>query len=326
MGFCRCKVRTKEPNAPKPGWCREALCRAEKSAWARISMGMQAMESPFQTAPADPGDDLLAEADEQQDHGQHHNGGGGHKPLVADTAGRHKGVQTKRQGAHLGLVGRHDRPEETVPAGNGIENTDGHQSRFGHGHHDPPKILPVGGAVHPGGPVQTVRNGEEEVPQNIGVEHAGGKGDHQGGQGIHQAPVDDGLVVGDDEHLKGDHHHGKQQGKENIPPRELQPGKGKSGQNGGELRAGHAYHRYDHRVAEIDKKGSLFKGIDIVFPGGPGREKGGRRSIHLCRRFQAGKEHPHKGEKHDQGPDAQRRIDKNFFGLAHISNSSISAG
>ena len=44
---------------------------------------------------------------------------------------------------------------------------------------------------------------------------------------------DDGGVVGDDEHLKGDHHQGEQQRKQRIPPGELEARKSERAQYGG---------------------------------------------------------------------------------------------
>ena len=58
-------------------------------------------------------------------------------------------------------------------------------------------------------------------------------------------------------------------------------------------------------VPVVAQKGDHLKDLDVVVPVPDGRQPLRRVGIHVRRRLEGGKDHPHKGEEHDHRADHQ---------------------
>ena len=127
--------------------------------------------SAFQSAAAYTGNDALAAEEEEDDHRNDDNSRTGHPQVVVYARFGSKRSQPERQCSDVAVAAAHQhRPHEAVPAGDRIQQSDCHQRRFCHRYHDLPEILPVAGSVDPGALIQAVRNTQEEIPQDVGIE------------------------------------------------------------------------------------------------------------------------------------------------------------
>src|SRR6476661_4707817 len=123
--------------------------------------------SAFHTGQRDAFDECLLRDQEQEDHGQDEDDGGGHLLVVLHPAmDRRELLQPDRERPDLVVVERVDQgTEEIVPSVEELEQSDGCDRRFRHLHDDVPHDLELIRAVHAGSVHELARDREEELPE-----------------------------------------------------------------------------------------------------------------------------------------------------------------
>ena len=200
-------------------------------------------------------------------------------------------------------------PDIAVPALDDLEDGHGDNGGLADGNHHLEQVFQVRGAVHLGGVVQFVGNLGEILLQQVDVKHRGHRGQNQAGKGIAQPGIRHGDIIGDDHQLIGNHHQGQKQGKGQILPPEIQPGKGKGRQHRDDKHQGRGNHGKHNGIEEILAQGHGPEGIGIVLQGGTqGEELGDILAVIAAVALHRGQQHPIEGKQHKNAPDCQQGI------------------
>ena len=178
------------------------------------------------------------------------------------------------------VAGDHQRPEVLVPGGQEGEDGQGGHGRAGQRHGHPGHEPPVAVAVEGGRLLEVLRDLQERLAEQEGAEPGGQEGTVRPWKVLYQPRAGDGVQVGDQGDLEGDHQGGQEDHEERPAEGEAEEGEGVGGQHRGhqlpvtmiavwmaELR------RYIAQVALVPGGG-----VGATTGDGTGRTSGGWRS------------------------------------------------
>ena len=252
----------------------------------------------FAAGHGDALDELLLEQQVEDHHGNHGQKASGHQNREIGGVLTVQSGQTCGQGHHVQIRVADQGPHQICVGKHRCEDGQCRDAGFGQGQQHLGKGLPFGAAIQIGCLGNFVGNAHIGLPQEKGAEGTDKAREYQGENGVGKSHFCQHLILRDDENLAGQHHLHQNKTEQQIFAGELQLGKGVA-------RHGAEHHRADHpeenQQEGIDVKipeGQTLQGFDEVVEIPLSRENLGWYCHGFCLGFEAGQQHPGKGEDH----------------------------
>jgi len=262
----------------------------------------------FPAGGGNPLDKLLLEDQIQNYHRQHGQQRPSHQDGEIGAELAPQSGQTGGEGHHVQVGVDNKRPHQVAVCKHSCEDGQGGHRGPRQGEHDLIKGLPLIAAVQIGGLTDLLGDAHVGLPQEKHTERADQARKNQSKDGIGQAHFGHHLILGNDEDLAGQGHLNQHNAEQQLFASEFQHSEGVARHGAERYRADHPEKNHQASVKiqlEERQTGSGF--LKIFPPERTGKDNRGHR-VAFCHCFEAGENHPEKGEYHDNGTQNQSYV------------------